>query len=418
MTCSGSDALSGLAGITPGAPQTAAGDGSHPFSCTASDNAGNTATVNRVVQIDSVAPALQILYNGNPDPGSWSGGLVHITATATDATSGVHAYGFTVNGGPLVTDSTLGDGFYTIEGYAEDAAGNVTRTGAIVGVDTAAPSTYWNAAPDWVRGTVRLTGHSDDSGSSIASVYISFDGKTWIRVGSDPDWAYVWNTTNYRDQVYMIEARAVDAAGNEEHTAKLVIGVDNTDPLVDLSPEWTAPSAGNAGGSDATSGIARARVTITGDGIAPWSQDYGTVPSSIDWNGKDGNGVQAGYGDYDVMLEVWDRAGNYSVTHGVIHLVAPTPEPKPSEVEPVIFAPTQAPAKAPDVKGIVPQPELPKALPFWSLVLPLGALGVWLAGSNIAIARDQRFRELRGIRTVVARYRDQNKINFPQEGEE
>jgi hypothetical protein len=331
----------------------------------------------------------------------------------------VLTYGFTVNGGPLMTDATLGEGFFEIEGYAEDTAGNTASTTAIVGVDTSAPSTVWGAAPDWVHGTITLTGHSDDAGSGIAAVYISFDGQIWIRVGSDPDWAYTWDTTRFADKQYMIAARSVDAAGNEEHTDYLVIGVDNTNPLVDLAPEWTAPSAGSAGGSDNLSGIARSRVTITGDGIAPWVQDYQTVPGSIDWNGLDGNGVQAAYGDYDVMLEAWDRAGNYSVTYGVIHLLAPTPPPAPTAALPVVAAPTAMPTAAPVIgEKIVPQPELPKALPFWSLILPLGALGVWLAGSNIAIARDRRWSELRGIRETVARYRDQNKINFPQEGEE
>ncbi len=325
-------------------------DGAYNVEGRASDFAGNTVTVNWVVQIDSVAPTLQILYNGDPVPSGW-GGLMHITATATDATSGVYSYGFTVNGGPLVTDAMLGDGYYVIEGYAEDTAGNITRTREIVGVDTTAPTTAWNAAPDWVRGTVTLRGHSDDAGSGVASVYISFDGKTWIRVGSDPDWVFIWDTTRYADQLYMIEARAVDVAGNEEHTSYLVVGVDNTNPLVDLSPEWTAPSAGDAGGSDATSGIARARVTISGHGIAPWVQDYGTVPGTVDWNGKDGNGAQAGYGDYDVMLEVWDRAKNYNVTYGVIHLLAPPPpEPEPTEVKAIVAAPTAMPTAAPVIE--------------------------------------------------------------------
>ena len=79
--------------------------------------------------------------------------MVHITATATDATSGVFSYGFTVNGGPLLTDTTLGDGYYEIAGYAEDVAGNITRTNEIVGVDTTAPSTKWGVNfDDWIRG--------------------------------------------------------------------------------------------------------------------------------------------------------------------------------------------------------------------------------------------------------------------------
>ena len=208
---------------------------------------------------------------------------------------------------------------------------------------------------------------------------------TWIKVGSDPDWSYTWDTTQYADQIYMIEARATDVAGNEEHTDYLVVGVDNTNPLVDLSPEWTAPSTGDAGGSDATSGHRPKRASpLPGTGSPRGSQDYGTVPARSIGTGWTATASQAGYGDYDVMLEVWDRAGNYSVTYGVIHLLAPPPQPEPTEALPVVAAPTAMPTAAPVIEEVIPEPVLPKALPFWSLILPLGALGVWLAGSNIA----------------------------------
>ncbi len=425
LTCTASDATSLMdtlvfTGGTPIAGGVAKNtEGPDTLTCTATDMAGNTAVASHPANIDSVPPTLEVLYNGDPDPGGWSGASVHVTATASDATSGIYSFGFSVNGGPLETDRFLGDGYYEIAGYAEDVAGNVTTTTAIVGVDTTAPTTSWSTDSNgWVRGTVTLSGTSEDAGSGVAAVYISFDGKDWIRVGSDPNWSYVWNTLDFSDGQYLIEARAVDMAGNEEHTAMLVIGVDNTKPNVDMDPEWTIPSSGGAGGSDNLSGVARARVTISGNGIAPWTRDYGSVPGSIEWDGRDGNGNLGGYGDYEVTLEVWDKAGNYNVTHGIIHRVAPpTAVPQPTQVVVVPVAPTQAPTIVPEVEPITPKVELPRGLPFWSIVLPLGALGVWLAASNIALARDRRWSELRGIRQAVARYRDQNKINFPKEGE-
>ena len=159
-------------------------------------------------------------------------------------------------------------------------------------------------------------------------------------------------------------------------------------------------------------------MTISGHGIAPLVSEYTSVPASIDWDGRDGDGAQAPYGDYDVMLEAWDLAGNYNVTYGIIHLLPPPPETQPTEVPQVIVESMQAPTKAPDPIPVEPMPELPQGLPLWALVLPIGALGVWLAGSNVALARERRFLELRGIRQTVGRYRDQKKINFPQEGEE
>ncbi|MBN1438456.1 MAG: hypothetical protein JW929_03520 [Anaerolineales bacterium] len=427
LTCTADDLISGLDALTfsggtpiPGGV-TVDSEGAHTLACTATDIAGNAATVQRPANIDSVPPDLSILYNGNPDPGGW-GGSVHITAAATDATSGIYQYGFRVNGGPLETDLILGDGYYEIEGYAEDTAGNITTTHAIVGVDTTPPATSWiTASSDWVRGTVTLRGQTADEGSGVAAVYISINGGEKIRVGSDPEWAFTWETGQgrYPDGMYVIEAWAVDAAGNEEHTAILSIGVDNTEPVVAMDEEWTAPSAGGADGYDLTSGVARARVTISGGGMTPWVRDYPSVPGSIDWDGRDGDGNLVPDGDYEVTLEVWDRAGNSSVTGGVIHRPAPAAEVAPTQVAAVPAEPAQIPNNPPVVKTEPPRTvELPKGLPFWSLVLPLAALGVWLAASNAALARDRRFVELRGIRLTLARYRNQTKTNFMQEGDD
>jgi hypothetical protein len=424
LTCTASDAISGLDSLTytggtpvPGGV-TVTSDGANTLTCTATDMAGNAVTASHTANVDSVPPTLEILYNGAP---VYTGsGMVHITATASDATSGLYAYGFSVNGGPLETDVTLGDGYYTIVGYAEDNAGNTTTTGANVGVDTRAPATSWNAVKDWVRGTVTLSGHSEDAGSGVAAVFISFDGKNWIRAGSGPDWSYKWDTTTVPDGQYMILARATDVAGNEEHTAMLVIGVDNTAPEVAVEGEWSIPDTGGAGGSDNLSGIARAHVTISGNGIAAWSRDYNSVPSAIAWDGTDGNGARAPYGDYDVTIEAWDRAGNYSVTHGVIHYHPPTIRPTPTPAKAAVVvppAPAQPAAPQPVVEPPAPEPALPPMLPLWSLVLPMGGLGVWLAGSTVAFARDRRWSELRGIARTVARYKDQTQTNFPQEGE-
>jgi hypothetical protein len=164
----------------------------------------------------------------------------------------------------------------------------------------------------------------------------------------------------------------------------------------------------------------KAKVTISGNGIEPRVLEFaaGGGKTSMDWDGRDGNGAVAPFGVYDVLVEAWDKVGNYSKTNGT--WVRPKPEDSAPIVQPTAMPPIDGNTVPPDdIKpGSNPDAGLPNALPFWSLVLPLGALGVWLAGSNIAIARDRRWSELRGIRHTIARYRDQNKINFPQEGEE
>lgn len=422
LSCSASDSLSGFGGLTYG-NQSASAEGSTTLSSTASDVAGNTANASYTVGIDSGAPTVDTDYSGTRGHSGWFITPVEVRVRASDGVSGVYSTGMRIDGGGWVTNTTVNDGEHYIEARAEDNAGNVSTGTGYLKVEPMVPVTSWSVDPDsWVRGKVKLTGVSSDAGSGIASVYISIDGGDWKRIGSGVNWSFEWDTLDplapVSDGPHTILARADDVAGNEEHTAELILNVDNTPPDVDMDPEWTPPATGEAGGSDAASGIGHAQVTISRAGMVPWVRDYTYVPASIEWDNTDGNGSNAGYGDCQVTLEVWDVAGNYSVTHGVIHHIWPTPIPQPTAVEAAAAEPTKkAQAKK---AGTIEQREesasLPRGLPFWSFVLPLGGLGVWLAASNIALAGDKRWSELRGIRQAVTRYRDQNKINFPKGG--
>jgi hypothetical protein len=420
LNCSASDSLSGLASLNYG-NQSASSQGTTTLSCTATDVAGNSADASYSVGIDSGTPMLDTVYSGTRGHSGWYISPVDVRVSASDGVSGIYSTGMRVDGGAWVSAATLTDGEHYIEARAEDNAGNVSTGTGYVKVDTLAPATAWSIdSGSWVRGKVTLKGVSSDAGSGIASVYLSFDGEEWKRIGGDAEWTYEWDTTQFPDGSYEILARADDAAGNEEHTASLTLKVDNTAPVVDMTKEWTAPAAGEAGGSDALSGIGRARVTISRAGMVPWTRDYPYVPASIDWDNTDGTGGNAGYGDFDVALEVWDVAGNHAVTHGTIHHIWPTPMPQPTTLG--MIGVTAAEKEKGKKTGTVGQKEeaasLPRALPFWSLVLPLGALGVWLAASNAALAGDRRWSELHGIRRAVARYRDQNRINFSQGDED
>jgi hypothetical protein len=259
--------------------------------------------------------------------------------------------------------------------------------------------------------------------SGIALAEISLDGgKTWISVGSSSSWSYEWDTLAVTDGAYELLARAKDNACNQEHTGYVTIKVDNTPP--DLSLENSLVVLGNSSAfiaDDAGSGVAKAKVTISGNGINPRVLEFSSSggKQGLDWDGRDGNGAVAPFGMYDVMVEVWDKVGNYSTTSGT--WVRPKPEDSAPIVQPTAMPPVVDENIAPidDTPVVIDTATArPNALPFWSLVLPLGALGVWLAGSSIAFGRDRRWSELRGIRETITRYRDQNKINFPQEGEE
>jgi hypothetical protein len=416
-----SDALSGLAGISYG-NQTTSSQGSATLSCTASDVAGNTASASNVVNIDSGAPSASIAYSASPAASGWFTKPVTVSLQASDDVSGIFSTAISVNGGGWVSSQTLNDGSYKIEGVAEDYAGHTAAASGSANMDTHAPVTAWTIdSGRWVRGEVKLNGVSTDITSGIASVYLSFDGKNWQRIGFTGQWSYLWDTTQVHNGTYMIEARADDVAGNQEHTASVILNVDNTPPQVTLSPDWLAGTPGTAKGTDIGSWIARVRVTISKPGMVSWVREYDQMPSSIQWDQTDGLGAGAGYGDFDVLVEVWDMAGNSDSTHGTVHNPWPTAIPKPTSAVAMVVQPAVGGAKPAAMEEGSPLETgniaLPRTIPFWPLVLPIVGMGVWLAASSVAITRDRRWDELRGMRRAVELYRDQKKANFPT-GEE
>ncbi|MBN1438457.1 MAG: hypothetical protein JW929_03525 [Anaerolineales bacterium] len=414
LNCSASDALSGLAGLTYG-NQTANTEGVTVVSCTATDVAGNSADATYSVPIDSGSPSVHLIVSGTLGRGGWYVSPVTLGVEAADSVSGIFSFGLQVNGTGWTSSTTIGDGEHSIEARAEDYAGNAATASEFVKVDTTPPLTAWSAEEDqWVRGKTQLVGTSYDAGSGVAAVYVSFDGIEWKRIAGGADWAYEWDTTLFPDGDYEILARADDAAGNEEHTDALAIHVDNTPPEVSLAEEWILPDSGDAGGSDAGSGIGHAVVTVSRGAMTPWVREYDYIPAAIEWDGKDGNGAEAGYGFFQVALEVWDRAGNYSVTNGVVRRLKPEETALPTPAVLAYAAPEKAsPGREQGSAEGVKAASAARLLPFWSFILPLAALGVWLAASNVAFARDRRWSELRGLGRAVARYRDQKQINFP-----
>jgi hypothetical protein len=427
LSCTATDATSGLANIFYGV-MTATTAGPTTLDCTAVDVAGNSSSYSTVVLVDNVLPTASFSFNGNYCANDWYNSPVYVGMTVFDAHSGPAGGRFLVDGAEWDSSQPIKDGEHVITAIIADLAGNTATPSVTLRVDTFAPMSSWSMIDEdhdgelWYGGTVLLQGNSVDWTSGIALVEISLDGgKTWIPVGSSSAWSYEWDTLAVSDGAYELQARAKDNACNQEHTGYVTIKVDNTPP--DLSLENSLVVLGNSTAfiaDDSGSGVAKAKVTISGNGIDPRVLEFSSSggKQGLDWDGRDGNGAVAPFGIYDVVVEVWDKVGNYSITTGT--WVRPKPEDRAPIAQPTAMPPaeddTSAIDAAPDASETASA--RPNALPFWSLVLPLGALGVWLAGSSIAFGRDRRWSELRGIRETITRYRDQNKINFPQEGEE
>ncbi len=156
---------------------TLPGDGERQVKAVATDNAGHTAEAVVTVTVDRTAPAASLTA---PSAGANVRGTIALTASATDATSGVDSVDFQrspagasswttissdTDGGDGWTgslDTTLGgtpDGLYDLRVLVTDDAGNTqTDVAANVRVDNTAPTGTLTDPGQFLRGSLALSG--------------------------------------------------------------------------------------------------------------------------------------------------------------------------------------------------------------------------------------------------------------------
>jgi hypothetical protein len=222
---------------------TTAPDGLYDLRVVVVDRAGNSTTSAAVTgrRVDNTAPSAALA-----DPGAYLRGTVTLSATSSDAGSGVASVTY------QRSDATAGwatiaaawdttgtpDGSYDLRVVVLDVAGNQTVstvTGRVV--DNTAPTATMGALGTVVRGTIALTSTTADAGSGLASVTYERQavGQTnWVATPSSFD------TTTVPDGDYDIHVLAVDKAGNSTASAPARTHVDNTSPR----PTAVSPAAG------------------------------------------------------------------------------------------------------------------------------------------------------------------------------
>ncbi|HEY7587508.1 MAG TPA: Ig-like domain-containing protein [Thermoplasmata archaeon] len=146
-------------------------DGAQTITATATDAAGNHATVTRSVTVDTTAPGITLTAPAEPLTNSDS---VVVSGIVSDPGASVTVNGnaATVNPttGAFTTTLTLADGVQTITVVATDDAGNEGTATAIITVDTAAPSVTVSAPADGFdtdTSTVVVSGTVDDPTATV-----------------------------------------------------------------------------------------------------------------------------------------------------------------------------------------------------------------------------------------------------------
>jgi len=179
---------------------------------------------------DTQAPTVSL---ASPSGGSTVGGLVSVGVNASDDT-GVSRVDLLVNGAVVASDTAapfafswdsnqVSNGSTTLSLRASDAAGNTaTSAGVVVMVsnvalaDTSAPVLRIGNPVDGsvVSGNVGIRVEaSDDSGAAAISQTLLING-TRVASATGGSLSFNWNTRKLKPGSYVIQAVAVDAAGN------------------------------------------------------------------------------------------------------------------------------------------------------------------------------------------------------------
>ncbi|PJZ03879.1 Ig-like domain repeat protein [Pantoea rodasii] len=291
----------GTGGTWSFTPATALADGSHTFSISASDAAGNvsgTATISAV--IDATPPAIPGAIVATNDDGTTpvvigsntitNDNTPFLTGTG-DAGSIIKIYNGTVelgstavggNGQWSFSVPTLADTTYTLTATATDAAGNVSQASTPITftVDATPPDTPTLVVTnDITSAVVANNGLTNDSTPSLSgnaeasSLVTIYDGTTVIgstTATSGGTWSFTSPTLT--DGSHTLTVTVTDEVGNVSTSGATIVRVDATppQPASELllqnnngAPETTIPNGGTTSdNTPAISGTAEANAIV------------------------------------------------------------------------------------------------------------------------------------------------------------
>lgn len=221
------------------------------------------------IQLDRAAPQTRA-----PDAiGAWQRGDVTFQLEATDATSGVQATTWDVDGGAQQSGAVVrvsGDGVHTVRFRSTDVAGNVEPERTIeVRVDATTPTTTTDLADGLTTSRdFVLNLRASDAGSGVAAVRYRLVAPgistEFITLRQAPFSIPLFRTLG--DGGYAIEYSAIDVAGNEEPTKTFGFTFAPQAPAVPLP---AAPPAPDAGAKQTARPAATDPLTITFAGEGP-----------------------------------------------------------------------------------------------------------------------------------------------------
>jgi hypothetical protein len=295
VTLTANDVTSGVAAtyytVDGGSQQTYGGSaftvsapGSHHITFWSVDTAGNVESPGADdFKIDSTPPTTADGQSGTSGNAGWFLATpVTVTLSPNDATSGVVATYYAVDGGAQQTYSgpftVSGDGTHPIRFWSVDAAGDVeTAEMDSVRIDSVNPTTTDSLAGTlgtggwYTSSAVNVTLTPADPNSGIAATYYMIDGGAAQTYGGSP-----FAVTKAGS--HQIAFWSVDVAGNTETAGSDSFKIDNVKPITSDSVSGTHAASGwffgasvnvTLSAADANSGVVATYYTI--DGGSPQS---------------------------------------------------------------------------------------------------------------------------------------------------
>jgi hypothetical protein len=309
---SGSDTVSGLASTTlsvDGGAVTGSAtltDRVHSVTATALDVAGNRSSKTLTISVDTLAPDIFVSAVGNQAQNGWFSTAVDLSATASDATSGVTgsvSLSFD-NGATWVNGlNTLYDGRYDVIFTVMDIAGNTATSQMSLKIDMQPPVISLSEAGrlgqnGWYVSSTTISAEVSDNLSGVASTQYRVDGGAW----QEGDFVTV------EEGIHTIDFQAFDAAGNNAQISSQEIHVDLTPPASNFDAALNGSVFSGmvtVGGtaSDETSGVNVVDFSL--DGTTWLDSSFADSRWSISWDS-----ALFDNGDRALYLRATDLAGN------------------------------------------------------------------------------------------------------------
>ncbi len=246
VTYSCSDAPSGLADPCP-TTYSATTDGTHVFSHTIYDKAGNSASASTTVNLDSAKPSISGSASPSANAYGWNKTDVTVTFLCSDTGTGASGLASCVADGtsPASNSTTLSsEGTnQSVSGTATDNADNTnTATVSGINIDKTPPLiSYDSRTPangnGWNGGNVTVTWSCSDGGSGVVASTVT---QTLTEDGANQS----------------STGTCEDKAGNEASDTQYGINIDTTVPVITFHDQ--SPEANGAGWNNSD-------VTVTWD---------------------------------------------------------------------------------------------------------------------------------------------------------